>query len=125
MEALPLANNLVFHFQTVIHNVKDGIYLHEAFSSRDGTLYSVNPVPVEVYGDTEEEIEESLRAMETDSTRYKPVKIDNLNREMLRWSDEVAVTTVPEYEDEEDLEENYYGTDGEVLDCLEYFKRNK
>lgn len=119
-------DNLVFHYQTVIHNIKDGIYLHEAFSTRTGELYSVNPVPVEGNGDNEQEVDESLRAMETDSTRYKPVKASKITKEMMRWKEEVELTpTVPHYDDEEELEDDYYDSEGEVLDLVDYMKRNK
>lgn len=119
-------NNLVFHYQNVIHKGKDGIFLHEAFSTRLGILYSVNPLPVEVSGDTEEEVEEALRAMEADSVKYKAVKSAKISKEFERWVDEVDVNNVqvvPTYDDEEELEEDYYNESGEVLDIVDYMNR--
>lgn len=121
-------NNLIFHYQNILYPGKQGIFLHEAFSTRSGELYSVNPLSVEVAGDTEEEVEEVLRAMEADSTKYKPVKLSNVDKQMSRWIDEVDITfntVTPEYEDADDLEEDYYNESGEVIDICEYMDKNR
>lgn len=123
-----MTNSLIFHYQPVLHNSKDGIFLHEAFSTRMGILYSVNPSPVEINGDTEEEVEEVCRTMESDSSKYKAVRYSKLNKEMDRWVDEVEIsseTPLPSYEDEEELEPDYYGKSGEVLDLVDYINKNK
>lgn len=123
-----MQKNLVFHYQNVLYNKKEGIYLHEAFSTRSGDLYSVNPLPVEVNGDTSTEVEETLRAMESDSVRYKAVKYKDILKQMERWTDEIEVSQQEEIqllEDEYDLEEDYYKEDGEVLDLVEYMERNR
>lgn len=124
-----MINNLIYHYQNVIYNnSKTGMYLHEAFSTRSGELYSINPIPVEVSGDTQEEVEEVLRAMEADTTRYKPVTIGKIKKQIERWVDEVEISSesvLPEYDDEEALEEDYYKKDGEVFDLCEFLERNK
>ncbi len=121
-------HNLVYHYQPVFYNKKDGIYLHEAFSTRLGELYSVNPVPVEINGDTEEEVEEILKAMEVDSTKYRQVKVSDIVKEMERWVDEVDISTetvIPHFEDEEELELDYYDDKGEVIDICDYIEKNR
>lgn len=119
--------NLIFHYQNIIHGI-NALVLHEAFSTRAGELYSVNPTPVEVAGESEQEIEENLRAMELDSTTYKPVRLAKIQKQLARWVDEVIIPqdiVVPEYEDEEELEDDYYSPSGEVLDLCEYFERRR
>ncbi len=120
-----MKNNLTFHYQTVLHGVSDGIYIHEAFSTSSGELYSVNPSPVMDMGDTEEEIEENINTVEADSTKYKPVKVSEIKRQIQRWRDEQFTSTIPSYEDEENLEEEYLDKDGEVLDLVQLFDKNK
>lgn len=123
-------NNLIYHYQSVIHNVKDNIYLHEAFSTRQGQLYMVNPVPTEVFAESEEEMEIALKVMEADRSRYKPIHISSIIRQMELWTDEVDTDyefVEPLYEDEEDLslDDDYVDNSGEVIDLVDYINRNK
>lgn len=104
-----------YYFQAVLHpdNI---IYMHEAISTGSHEVYSINPIPVEVSGDTEAEIEELLKALEGDSAKYKALKYEDLDIEMERWA---TAYQQPFYEDEEELETC------EILDLVDYFERNK
>lgn len=122
-----MSNNLIFHYKPVLHN-KTTIILHEAFSSRDGELYSLNPIPAEVNGENEDEIELVLQAMERDKSTYPSIEYNNATEQMEKWQDEFEI--VIEYEDvsEDELEseEDYYKPSGEILDLVEYInKRDK
>lgn len=122
-------NNLIFHYIPVIHNTKEGIYLHEAFSTKSGQLYMLNPIPAEVSGETEEEIDFTLKAMDKDSIKYSPVHIGSAIEEIERWTDEVDVQyefVEPIYEDEDyDALDDHLDSSGEVIDICAYFERNK
>lgn len=118
-----MPNDLHFHYQLVIHDIKEGIHLHEAFSTRAGYLHSLNPIPVE---NADKETEQ---AVESDSTRYKPVLASKCHEQMKRWQEEVNIfpnKVIPHYDDdEEEIEEDYYKESGEVLDLMEYIERNR
>lgn len=120
-------SNLTFHYQLIRHN-NDSIFIHEAFSTRLGEIYMIDPLPVEVNGETEEEVTMLLEIMETDSAKYKPIAINSVITQMERWVDEVDSKyefVEPLYEDELDLEEDYLDESGEVIDLVSYIERNK
>ncbi len=119
-----MTTNLLFHYQNVLYSKKEGMFLHEAFSNRDGTLHSVNPYPVDVKGDTEGEVEELLRTMETDSIKYKPVQYKNIKKEMENWVDNSVQPEPVVYEDEEDLSLDFYDEEDKVLDICDFIGKN-
>lgn len=120
-------NNLIFHYQLVIHNIEDGVYLHEAFSTRYGELYMLNPIPAEIFGDSEDEIDLLLKAMDRDSVKYRPVHITSAIPQIERWTDEVDVSyefVEPLYEDEDsDLTDEHLDKHGEVIDIYDYITK--
>ncbi len=88
----------------------------------------LDPLPVEVSGETEEEVEQTLQVMESDSTRYKPVKINAVIKQMERWSDDIDINhtfVTPEYEDEDYVEDEYLDSKGEVIDLVDFMNRNR
>jgi len=119
-------SNLVYHYQPVQHDNKE--YLHEAFSTKDGVLFMVNPLPVEVEAASQDEIDMLLQAMETDNKLYKSIPILSILIQMERWQDEIDIMVSgfnePVYEDEDiDLMElDNLDSTGEVIDICEYFK---
>lgn len=121
-----MTNNLVFHYKPVLHN-KTTIILHEAFSLRNGELYSLNPVPAEVNGENEEEIELVLQAMERDKSKYPSIEYAAAIEHMEKWQDEFEIMVDVEYDDASDdelaAEDDYYKPSGEILDLVEYIKK--
>ena len=116
---------LVFRYQTVIHSVKDSILIHECLASEVGQLYAVNPVPVNVKG-------EIAKAVEKDSLKYLPVKVESIKKELLRWKEEVdleddndPLTISEDYDSIEEIDDDYYDEHGEVMDLVEYMERNR
>lgn len=114
-------SKLIFRYQTVVHSVKDSILVHECFAdSKTGTIHALNPSPVTVNRDNQ-------KAIESDSLKYVPVKIENLRREIKAWKDEYDSSfeeTIKEYSEEE-YDDDFYTDDGEVMDLVDYMNRNR
>lgn len=121
--------NLKFHYQTIkSDNTNDSFTVHEAFSTLDGDLYMINPFPVFVVGDSNQEVAELLEQIEKDLDAYGVVEWTDVQKNIDKYIDYSAVEHVDYSEDdldEDEMEEDFYDTKGNVIAIDDYIKRNK
>lgn len=117
--------SIKFRYQIVLYS-KDNILVHECFAdNKTGIIDSLNPSPVV-------ENRENSKAIERDSLKYLPVKVENVRREMKKWKEEVEIPHDDEdreefWEDEfdEEVYREFYEEDEDTLDVTDFIERNR
>jgi len=118
---------LTFHYQWVQtgKGSKARYTCHEAYSSKDG-LYALNPIP------SEPDDPDMEAAMETDLEKYGVVDFKAIRPLIDRYTEDMemplfAEATYPYYEDVEDIiiEDDGYDHKGNIIDLVDYMKRNR
>lgn len=124
--------NLWCHYQMVKYNYggTEEFCVHEAFSFEKGGLYMLNPVPVYVAGETIEDVMDIASALEKkEIEKHGVVDAEDAQRFFDRYVEEttIHVTVEPDYRDDVEPEDDEpaYRDRGNVIDLVDFFKRNK
>lgn len=119
---------LFFHYQWV-RSDRQRLTVHEAYD-KESKLYAVCPLPIESMGDPELELklEEALE-------KYGIVDFRSIKEYINTYTEEFEVDytiTLPEYSFEDytddeidELEDDPYDDEGNVIDLVEFLKRRK
>lgn len=125
--------NLHCHYQMIRNGTE--FTVHEAFSTDKGVLHMIDPIPVFVVGDSEEDVSELASMIKEDVKRYPLVDLDTVQVAMARYLDHtnLPIDVVMDYsednvtvdDEDEAIDDGYDEGNDKVLDLCEYIKRNK
>lgn len=129
-------NNLKFHYQLVRAggDEVDQLTVHEAFSTVKGHLYMVSPVPIQMIGDTKEELHELLTTLDKDIESYGIVQYEDIQNEIDRWSennygygDSETSEAFSDFMNEEEalIDSDFYDHEDKVLDLVDFMKKRR
>lgn len=127
--------NLKCHYQMVKTTNVDGSVeytVHEAFSTDEGGLYMISPVPVYIVGDSKVEISELTSMIDKDIEQYGTADMAVIQPQFDMWS-EYTDTPILKFDDDEEalnpeeefIEKDFYDENDKVLDLCDYMKRKR